>query len=378
MLVELGNTNPVLTTAQGAQLSRPDNGALITYAHIPDPHIDRNNQQNAYGFDPDLDAASFRQHVLDALLDSDGITRHPDNEAAVALLHPRDGLFAAHSKSKPSFVWSDNEAFSKFVGSYYNVPWFTGDERPANYVGDYWRKTGKRLLAPGVTFEAGNPPQNLVTNVGRLVWDDTLGGGQVGATGAGTAATGGSLTTASTYTLNQWAGYRVYVYSTTGTLIVWGNVISNTSGASSVLTVDQWYVAATPGGSAATTPTTPWAFIIADGGSTSAWFQGISSTNITPAATDVSLSGETTTNGLARKIAAFAITSATTPTTFTWTATYTYSTTGSLTIYAASQFVSNVKTDTTDTMVTEDLLSASATVAASGDQITVTATETGP
>jgi hypothetical protein len=90
------------------------------------------------------------------------------------------------------------------------------------------------------------------------------------------------------------------------------------------------------------------------------------------------MTGEQTSNGLARKITAFAITSATTPTTFTWTTTYTYSTSGSLTIYAAAQFVSNVKSDVTDTMVTEDLLSSSATVAASGDQITVTSTETGP
>ena len=106
MLVELGNTNPVLTTAHGVPLSRPDNGALVTYAHIPDPHIDRNNQQNAFGFDPDLDPQAFRTHLVDALLDRDGITRHPDNEAAVTLLHPRDGLYAAHAKDKPSFVWS--------------------------------------------------------------------------------------------------------------------------------------------------------------------------------------------------------------------------------------------------------------------------------
>jgi hypothetical protein len=378
MLVELGNVNPQLVTASGVQLQRPGNGAVITYAHIPDPHVDRNNQQLAYGFDDSLDAQSFRVHIMDSLLDRDGITQHPENEAAVALLHPRDGLYAAHGKDKPSFVWSDNESYAKFVGSYYNIPWFTGDDRPMNYVGDYWRRVGKRLLAPGVSVVAGDSPQNLVTNAGRLLWDDTLGGGQVGATGAGSAATATTLTTASTYTLNQWAGYRVYCYSTTGTLIVWGNVISNTSGANSVLTIDQWYVAATPGGSAATTPTTPWAFIIADGGSTSAWFQGISSTNITPSASDTSMTGEQTSNGLARKITAFAITSATTPTTFTWTTTYTYSTSGSLTIYAAAQFVSNVKSDVTDTMVTEDLLSSSATVAASGDQITVTSTETGP
>jgi NaMN:DMB phosphoribosyltransferase len=118
--------------------------------------------------------------------------------------------------------------------------------------------------------------------------------------------------------------------------------------------------------------------MIADGGSLSAWFQGISTTNITPAATDVSLSGEATTQGMARKITAFAITSATTPTTFTWTVTYTFTGSSSTTFYAASHFTSNVIGDTTDTMVTEDLLSASATVATNGDQVVTTSTQTGP
>ena len=210
----------------------------------------------------------------------------------------------------------------------------------------------------------------LVTNVGRVAWANMLGGGQVGSTSTSTATGATSLTNSgASWTTNQWAGYRVYCGG------VWANIISNTA---TVLTIDQWYAPATPGGSAGSTPGATTVYVIADGGSVSAWFIGITSTNITPAAGDTSLSGELTTNGLGRKIAPFALTSGTSPATYTLTPVFTYSSSGAVTVYALGAFLSNVKSDTTDTMVFETSLSASATVNNSGDQITVTETVTGP
>ena len=66
-------------------------------------------------------------------------------------------------------------------------------------------------------------------------------------------------------TANKYAGMRIYVYSTTGTAIVWGNIVSHTSGTTPVFTVDQWYTETAGAVSQGTTPTTPWGYIITGG-----------------------------------------------------------------------------------------------------------------
>ncbi len=320
-----------------------------------------------------LDVDDFRRHLADSLL-FDRPTRRPDHEAALVIPH----LWSKHASSLPTWVASDGspdgDELTRITSDFYQIP--VG--YPDLYQDMYYRQVGNRLLMPGVTYGAATDLTGMLTNVGRSIWANALGGGAVGAVGAGSAATSTTLTTASTFTTNQWAGKRVYAYSTTGALIVWGNIVSNNNAASaSVLTVDRWYNAATPGGAAATTPTTPWSFLIADGGSISAWFVGISATNITPAVTDTSLSGEQTTNGLGRMLAPYAITSATSPVSYTLTPVWTYTGATSSTIYAMAAFVSMVVSDATDSMVFETSLNASATVTASGDQITITETVSG-
>lgn len=371
ILVELGNHD---------RLNAIDDKPAITYLTIP-------TGDGGLTLAPGLDASDFRTHVAAAFL-SDGPTRLPDHEALLALCSP-SGAWSGHAKRGSTPKWvsatandddgNDDPATAAEVVRFARDFWQT-DARPSEAVIEemYWRNVGLKSLPPGVGISAALKPEMLFTNVGRVLWANSLGGGQVGATGAGTAATSTSLTTASTYTTNQWAGYRVYVYSTTGTLIVWGNISSNTNAASaSVLTVDRWYSAATPGGSAATTPTTPWGFIIADGGSVSAWFVGVTTTNITPAATDTSLSGEATTNGMGRKIAPFALTSGTSPASYTLTPVFTFTGSGATTFYAIGVFNSMVVGDATDTMMFETSLNASFTVTTSGDQATITETVSG-
>lgn len=380
MLVELGNA-----AAKHPITPEYDDGApRVTYLHVPDTFADEHGVVH-YDYDPTLDMDAFRQHVIDAHSpylppDRYGITRvgdlgHGNQEALLSVVHP-NGLWTGHSTQDPLWVHSDSHPeFSAALADHWGVQ----HGKPRDVEDTHYTRLGARILPPGVHPRVyGADPQMALVNAGRLLQSNMMGGGQVGDTGAGSAATATTLTTGKTYTLNQWAGYRVYVYSTTGTKVVWGNVTSNTTGG--VLTVDRWYAAATPGGAADTTPSTPFGFIIADGGSTSAWFMGLSATAV-GAATATSLSGEITTasGGLVRKISPYANTSTTSPVTWTLTPVFTANGSDSLpvTIVTIATFVSMVTSDVTDAMMASSSLSAAATLSASGDQLTVTDTWTG-
>ncbi len=235
------------------------------------------------------------------------------------------------------------------------------------------------------------PAVALYTDDGRSISNINDGGGQVGAIGQATAATGTTLTTASTYTTNQWTGYRVYVTQAAG-VMVWGNVISNTNASNaSVLTVDRWYAAATPGGSAGPTPATftnqGGTFIIADGGMVSTWFVGLATGANAPAHGDHTLAtngnAEITTagGGLIRKIAPYAQTSGVATRAITLTPVFTANGTDSLpaTVTTIGVFASMVSTfgGAGGPMKFETALNASATFAASGDNATITETVNG-
>jgi hypothetical protein len=212
---------------------------------------------------------------------------------------------------------------------------------------------------------------NLRTTVG-LDWESLiLSGGNAadeyaGTAHASTAPTSTTLTVAGTpgFTASQMVDRRVLVPSRN----VYGVIKSHTTGASPVLTVDQWTTIGTAG-TVGTTPSTSDAFVIA--GPAPARWLALTSTNITPAAGDTTLSGELSTNGLGRKMATYAHT----PGASTYTMTYTFTYTGSSaqSIYGGSLF----DAATGGTMVFEALFSNGVgTVNASGDQITVTWTIT--
>jgi hypothetical protein len=315
------------------------------------------------------------------------ITRLPDSEILLSAVHS----YPMHATAPPTWIKAyEGESpkvtadVEQFLARFYDCP--TGDEYFGTSDPDellvkkeltHWTRTPPGELPAGLALPDAKA---LFTNVGRTLQANSFGGGQVGVVGTGTAATSTSFTTNQTLTTNAWAGYRVYAYN--GTNLIWGNVISNTNAAgASVLTIDRWYVAATPGGAAATTPASGYYFILADGGSISNWFVGLTVTNITPAATNTSLSGEYTTasGGYLRKIAPYALTSGTSPMTYTLTPVYTGngSDTYPSTFYAIGVFNSMVTGDTTDTMPFQTSLNASATVAASGDQVTITETTSG-
>ena len=350
MQVELGTRAPI--GRHDDPLKRP----VIAYTHIPD----------TYTFDPNVDVEDYRSKLANAALRNNGILNYPNSEAIQILTHPA-GTWPAVSSTDPTFVSSDNPAMEKFLSEYYQVP----AGRPADYE-SYWRKHGNRKLAPGV-LPATISPVGLITNVGVTYVANMVGGNTVGLTGVGSAATTTTFTTGSTLTTNAWVGAVLYAADTTNHIIVYGNVISNNNaGSASVFTVDQWYSVATPGGAAAAYPAAGYEWLVC-WATPPAWFMGITTTNISPGATDTSLSGEATTNGMGRKIAAYTVTSAASGSsiTFTVSATYTYSGSGATTFYALGLFPSIVKADTTDTLVWETSFSGSFTVTNSGDTATV-------
>jgi hypothetical protein len=218
--------------------------------------------------------------------------------------------------------------------------------------------------------------QNLLTNIGRDVFHQWIGGG-IPAGGAGSPAT---ATSANSFTATgtPWtasnlgtpqlglAGFRAYFPVTNITTApVYGNIVSNTT---SVATIDQWWNAVDGTG---TTPASTNAFIIGAGGISSIRFMGLTTNASAASASDTTLTGEITSGGCTRALATYAHTmGAATETlqkafsvTATFTAIHKMGLFGCLTAAGA------------DPMIFETVLNQDATVG-NGDTLTVTDTIT--
>ena len=203
----------------------------------------------------------------------------------------------------------------------------------------------------------------IKVNGGQDLQAKALTGGAVGFSGTATASSATSLT-ASGFTASAYVGQMVVVASTT--TFAYGVILSNTT---TVLTVDQWNSPASPG-TVATTPGATDKFVIMPGAAF-VQYMAITGTNITPAATDTSLSGELTTNGLGRKAAAYAHTTG--ANTYTLTATYTYTGSTTQNIYAIGTFTTPVASSG---IMLHETATTLATVNANGDAVTYTQTVT--
>lgn len=368
MLVELGNH---------AHPDGLDDRPKVTTIHIPEGD---ETGLGGYSHKPGVISVSdFRNHRAEANDYRNGITRLPDHEVLLACVN----AWPKESQDRPDWVsvtphliqHSDEvcQDVAGFLREFYGLP--DSAAKPADVDFTHWNRWG----APGQTEPMASLPdvQLLYTNAGRVVSNINDGGGQVGLTGTATATTATSLTSGAVTSLvaNQYAGYRLYAPT------AWANILSHTSGTTPVFTIDRWYAYATPGGSAASTPTSTTTYVLADGGAVSSWFVAMTTTNITPAATDTALSGEYTTagGGCIRKIAPYAQTSGTASRTITLTPVYTAngSDTFPSTFFAIGVFNSMVVASTPLCMKFETSLNASATINTSGDQITVTETITG-
>lgn len=206
----------------------------------------------------------------------------------------------------------------------------------------------------------------MKVNSGNDVLARALGGDVAGDTGTSTGTTATTLTdSGKSWTTNAFAGHLV---ATGG---VYGVVVSNTATA---LTIDRWYAPATPGGAAGSTPSTGTYVILPGNGP--AWYMAVTANSTSPSASDTTLTGEITTSGggLVRKLATYAHTGGTN--TYTLTATFTANGSDSLPVTLAKIGVFNSIVGSTGLMLFETLLSATATLSSSGDNVTITETVT--
>jgi hypothetical protein len=201
-------------------------------------------------------------------------------------------------------------------------------------------------------------------------WNVVIGSGVLGAKGTATAASATSLTdSGATWGTTQFIGSLVVGTPASGGL-VYANVISHTG---TVLTVDRWYDAVTPGGTAGTTPGTNQYVIIP--GQSPSMFMGISANASAVGAGDTTLVGEITTagGGLIRKIAA--LTHSASAATGTVVAVFTANGTDSLPQTIHKMGISNSLLSTVINLL-QTVLNADATITTSGDQLTITDTIT--
>lgn len=202
------------------------------------------------------------------------------------------------------------------------------------------------------------------TNLGADWQARALGGHTNAATGSGATsitATGASLTGLDgTGGTNLWNGQ---ILAMSG---VYGVITANTAANPTVVTVDKWYNPASPGGSAAATPSSG-AWVILPGMAPASWM-GITTDVAAPGATDTTLASEETTNGLGRAYASYAHTAS--AASYTLAKTFTYTGSSSKTLHKIGVFLALVG----GIMAFESVLNADAIVAVNGDITTVTET----
>lgn len=206
----------------------------------------------------------------------------------------------------------------------------------------------------------------MKTNAGNDFQACVMGGDLVGETGTATATSATTLTNSGATFNTTGSGYTGHIVVAGTSPLVYGVIISNTG---TVLTVDKWYVVATPGGSAASTPGATSTYAILPGGQAAFWI-ALTTDGTAPAATDTTLTSELTANGLQRAQATYAHT--TSANTYTLSKTYTSSDGTPRTIQKIGVFNAS---GTVGRLVFETAVSSPPTLV-SGDQLTITETVT--
>jgi hypothetical protein len=151
----------------------------------------------------------------------------------------------------------------------------------------------------------------------------------------------------------------------------YGVIVSNSA---TVLTVDRWYTPSSPGGAAASTPSSGVYIILP--GNAPQWYMAITTDSAAANATDTTLPSEivAASSGCLRKLATVAHTTGVAS--YTVAATFTYTSTdqtfGSRII--AKMAIFNSVVGATGRMQFETLLGSTATLTATGDQVTITDT----
>ncbi len=366
MLLEIGNPAPAIRVG-GSLVAIHDGAPAVTYVTIPEADEDG---LGGYTLEPGLDVNELARHILTA---PDGITHLPDHEAILVVAHQL-GLWGHHSLGRPSWIEASapdqtrQAEMERLVSEFFGCP----IGAPANLEDTHWTRSGM----PGAHPDLGGGITALLTNIGRDFFSINMGGAPafLGATGTATATTSTSLTggteTGVSHASNDCVGQVVIAWASGA----YGLVTGNTSGTTPVYTVDRWYVPATPGGSAASTPSSTTGYTVIGGGLPGI-FMGLTATATSPTGTDTTLAGEITTagGGLIRKICPMAHTAG--AQTYTATPVFTANGTDSLPVTVAKMGLSASLLSGTKNFF-QTLLSATATLSASGDQLTTTETVT--
>ena len=347
-------------------------GPAVTYAHIP---------EDVYP----LDASAYHQLQGDELAGSlalhfqrrpDGVTHLPGLEPLLAISHP-GGLLAGHGIADPHWIRSSDDELTRLLTAFHGV----GSDVPVDLEDRYWTEHGANVYPPGAVPPPEAGIEALLTNSGRDIWSanlwSALGSATVlGLTGTATATsatslTGGTESGAPNHAANDAAGQIIVAWASGA----YGIVTANTSGTSPVYTVDRWYTPNAPGGAAAATPSATTGYTLLAGGPP-AIFMGITANSATVNMTDTTLPGEITTagGGLIRKICVTSHTAGTN--TAVETAVFTANGSDSLPVTIAKMGIGPSMVSTYKNAF-QTLLTATATLNVSGDQLTITDTITG-
>lgn len=212
----------------------------------------------------------------------------------------------------------------------------------------------------------------MKTNSGYDQQFRQMAGDIAGIAGTATATSSASLTdSGGTWGSNVYKGHLV-VAGNSGASFVYGVIVSNTG---TVLTIDRWYTPATPGGAAASTPSSTAPYLIMPGGAP-AWYMGLTADSGAASAGDTTLPSEITTasGGLIRKIVTVAHSAS--ASTYTLSTTFTANGSDSLPVTIHKIGISPSILATAALQLFESVLSADATLATSGDAVTITDTVT--
>lgn len=242
----------------------------------------------------------------------------------------------------------------------------------SHFMGTVRRANGKREFSQWL--------KNLTTDTAsgytnRRDWQSKIMGGGVASvatfTGAATASGATSLT-------NSGAAFPTAGQGLSGCIVAVGPNASGTgatvfgvitTNSATVLTVDRWYSAATPGGAAGTTPNATGFYQVLPGGMP-AMFLAITADATAASSADTTLTSELAANGFSRMLGTYSHTAA--ASTYVLTAIFTC-TGGSTTINKYAGFGSMVAA--TGVMPFESLVPSPPTLV-SGDQLTLTDTIT--
>lgn len=350
MFVELGNPAPLRVE-----------GPAVTYVHVPD----------VYGYEPHGDAEVLAGNLARHLATVGDVTRCGDvsdatghHEAFLAVVRG----WGNEGARPPSWVWSDNADFAKLLGAFWGVPW----DRPADMEMTHFTQYGSHVLRPGV-MPSSISPVNTKTDAGRNIqWAAMFGG--VG--GAGVNVTSGTSTaTGATSMTDSGASWGTTQYVGLSVVCAGNRMANIRSHTGTVLTVDQWYDITNFGStSAGSTPGATSAYTILPYPLPSV-FMGLSADTTAVSSSDTTLPSEITTasGGLIRKICPLAHTSG--ASTGTLTPVFTANGSDSLPVTIGKAGISPSIKSTVNNLF-QTLVSPTATLSASGDQLTLTDTVT--